>query len=197
MSRLSNAKTLPFAIKQEIRNLLAIHCGDIVMGEKSQGETSENQNNICVKVFHGSDGYSSILDLFMTAKGHYECAFNAIPIENNRAGNDHRDGKNMYELKEILHCEPSSRFIIFEDGFDRESIAQDKNGKVKGRNITERARNGVANYKMALAYWKQWPGPNKQLPNGKSLEDGLLHVRKKMFVKIPTMRTWSPIIARK
>jgi hypothetical protein len=47
----SNSKGLPYAVKQEICNPLAIHCQNIVIGEKSDGDTSKGQNVLCEKVF--------------------------------------------------------------------------------------------------------------------------------------------------
>jgi hypothetical protein len=184
MSMSNGGKLLPSAIRQDITNLLAIHCREIVMGEKSEGETTDGQHVLIEKVFHGSEGYASVLDMFMKVSGVYESAFLELPLENNREGNEHRNGK-MHELKSILHCELGSRFILHEGGFNRDALANDKkNTKVQGRRLTEKATVGIANYKHSLAFWKEWLGPNEQFPSGKGLEDGLLYVRQKMYVKL-------------
>jgi hypothetical protein len=196
-ARSSNSKGMPYVVKQEIRNLLAIHCRDNVMGEKSDGETTEGQNTLCEKVFHGSEGYSSVLDQFMDGKGVYEATFNALPLENNRAGNEMRSTGSMLELKSILHCELGARYVVFQDGFTHDQLALDNRGvALKGRAITEKATQGIANYKHTLYYWKQWVGPNNQLPSRLSLEDSLLFVRQKMFEK-SRMRIWWRHIERK
>ena len=98
--------TLPYPVMQEIRNLLAIHCREIVMVDKADGETSDGQKVLCEKVFHASAGYSSVLDLFMKGQGNYAACFIKTDIENNREGNErHAQLGQMMELKTILHCD--------------------------------------------------------------------------------------------
>ena len=104
MNRSSTGKALPYAIVQEIRNLLAIHCRELVMSGKSDGEGTEGQYHLCEKVFHGSDGYSSVLDTFLDGTGLYANVFNRTPIENNREGNEQRslDKDGMAFMLELL-----------------------------------------------------------------------------------------------
>jgi hypothetical protein len=144
------------------------------MGEKSEGETTGGQHVLIEKVFHGSEGYASVLDMFMKVSGVYEFAFIELPLENNQERNEHRNGK-IHEVKSILRCELGSHFILHEGGFNRDALANDKkNTKFQGCRLTEKATVGIANYKHSLAFWRELLGPNQQFPSGKSLEDGLL-----------------------
>ena len=162
------------------------------MEGKSEGEASDGQKQLCEKVFHGSEGYSAVLDMFMDGTGLYRDAFNRVPIENNREGNEQRsvdkDGNAyMLELKSILTCDLSGRYIVHEDGFTRQSLAEDKKGGlIKGRNLADRALTGIANYKHTLKYYNDFCGPDRQLPSGKSVEDALFFCRRKMYVRLRT-----------
>ena len=128
-------------------------------------------------LFHGSEGYSSsVLDNFMAGKGPYAECFNKVLIENNLDTNEHRTmdkGGNDYmlELKSLITCDLTGRYIVHEDGF-----AEDRKGaRIKGRNLTDHALTGIANYKHTLKYYCDFCGPDKNLPSGRSVEDALFY----------------------
>lgn len=58
------------------------------------------------------------------------------------------------------------------------------NQRVTGRNIYDRALAAIALCKFALKFYKEFCHPHGKLPSGKSREDMLLYVRKKMFVHL-------------
>ena len=91
MASVASSSNLPDAIVQEIRALLAVHGKEVVMTDLASGEKKEGQDNLLGKVFHGSSGvggYVSLLQLFLDGKPPYASAFNKLPIENNREGNE-------------------------------------------------------------------------------------------------------------
>ena len=117
MASVASSSNLPDAIVQEIRALLAVHGKEVVMTDLASGEKKEGQDNLLGKVFHGSSGvggYVSLLQLFLDGKPPYASAFNKLPIENNREGNELRVGSDcILELKELLHCDSSKWFKCF------------------------------------------------------------------------------------
>jgi hypothetical protein len=99
--------TLPDIVVQEIRNTLALHCRDIVMANKADGEKSDKQALLVGKCFHGTESHASVLKLFMEGRGLYENIYEKVEIEPNRAGNDDRGKEGvMLMLLDIIHCDP-------------------------------------------------------------------------------------------
>ena len=93
----------------------------------------------------------------------------------------------MLELKELFHRCPNMKFIVHENGFTRERIAY--NGKelakrVDGRILENRAREGIATYKHALRYAKEYMNGQEETPSGTKIEDLAVYVLKKMFVHL-------------
>ena len=102
--------TLPDIVVQEIRNTLALHCRDIVMANKADGEKSDKQALLVGKCFHGTESHASVLKLFMEGRGLYENIYEKVEIEPNRAGNDDRGKEGvMLMLLDIIHCDPGSQ----------------------------------------------------------------------------------------
>jgi len=104
---------LPDIIVQEVRNVLALHCREIVMVNRADGEKSDKQMELYSKCFHGTESHASVLGLLLGGRGLYANAFDKAEIELNRAGNEDRakDGC-MLVLKEILHCDPGNYIFI-------------------------------------------------------------------------------------
>jgi len=98
---------LPDSLVQEIRTTLGLHCRDIVMSTKADGEKSDKQAQLLYKCFHGTESHASVLKQFMQGRGLYSEIYEKAEIEPNRAGNDARatDGA-MLLLLEIIHCDP-------------------------------------------------------------------------------------------
>jgi len=104
---------LPDPLVQEMRNTLALHCREIVMVNRADGEKNDKQMQLYFKCFHGSVSHASVLGLFLTGRGLFAGAFEKADLENNRAGNDDRanDGFGcMLMLKDVLHCDPSKLY---------------------------------------------------------------------------------------
>ena len=99
--------SLPDALSQELRNLLALHCREVLMSTKADGLKKEAQALVLEKVFHGSAGYSSVLDSLMEGKGYYASLFQKHDLEINRQGNEHRAAGVMLELLPIFHLNDS------------------------------------------------------------------------------------------
>lgn len=180
----ASKKNFPDALVQEIRALLAVHCKETVMKDKADGDKKASLADTMQKVYHGSAGYASVLDLFINAKEPYASFFNIIDIENNREGNETRVHGVMYELNELFHCDTSTRYVIGERAFTKEVLATAGNTAtlVKGRILAEKALVVAANYKKALSIYEDYCVAPGKLPSGKQLEDMLLHVREQMFV---------------
>lgn len=106
-----SAKALPDALLQELRCLLALHARDILMESKADGEKTDGQMAVMEKVYHGSNGFASVLDAMMEAKGFYGHLFQKIPLEVNRQGNEHRTNGSMLELLPIFHLQEGEVFI--------------------------------------------------------------------------------------
>ena len=92
----------------ESRNTLGAHARELVMRGRSEGATTEGQHAICEKVFHGSGGYASVLQLFLDGKGQYASMFDRVDIENGLEGNELRDGQSMLVLKPLFSCMPGT-----------------------------------------------------------------------------------------
>lgn len=95
--------SIPLTIIQEVRNLVAIHARELVMAGEDAARVG--QAVMQGKVFHGSEGYESVLSQFMKASGHYAACFDRVPIENFMEGNSQRSEGFALELKPILHCD--------------------------------------------------------------------------------------------
>lgn len=78
--------------------------------------------------------------------------------------------------------------MLWENGFTREAIACTINKgtptKLPGRNLIERANKVMANYKFTLKYQSEYASAHDGDPSGNKLEDMLLCVRKKMWLKL-------------
>ena len=97
------SKALPDFLLQEIRNLLAVHCREVLMESKADGIKKDGQDVLMQKVFYGSSGYASVIDAFMAGKGFYASMFQVMNLETNRSGNDKRTGGLMLELLPLFH----------------------------------------------------------------------------------------------
>ncbi len=58
------SKRLPEKVLQELQCLLAVEGCEMTMGKEGEGLKGEEQDQHIDKTFHGSHGYSSILDKF-------------------------------------------------------------------------------------------------------------------------------------
>jgi hypothetical protein len=63
------SKVFPDYIVQEIRSLIAVLCRNQTMtGKSADGETVVGQELLMEKMFHGSEGYASHVDLFSVVR---------------------------------------------------------------------------------------------------------------------------------
>jgi hypothetical protein len=176
---------VPDYIVQEIRSLVAVLCRNKTMtGKSGDGETVRGQELLMEKMFHGSEGYASHVDLFLSGKGAFEMAFIRSEMENNREGNEARSGGFMLELRCTLHCDLTSRYVVHENGFDKKAIAINSKGNkpLEGRNINEKALLIIATLKHAHGFHKEFVDANGDNPSGTRLKDMLLFVRQKCYV---------------
>lgn len=75
-------------------------------GKTADGESTSGQELLMEKLFHGSEGYASHVELFFQGKGAFEMAFVRTEIENNVPGNErHASAGYMLELRSQLHCD--------------------------------------------------------------------------------------------
>ena len=103
-------KKLPEYILQELRNLAAVHCREMIFADRADGEDKEGQIVLLFKVFHGSAGYSSVVNTLIVGTGPYESVYFKLPIENNRAeGNENRDTV-MLQLVSLLSCDDGKNY---------------------------------------------------------------------------------------
>ena len=178
-----SSKALPDPIVQEIRSLVAVLCRNHTMtGKTGDGETNLNQVLLMEKIFHGSEGYASHLELFFEGKGPFECAFTDSELENNMEGNQERASGKLLELRAVLHCDLSARYIVGQSGFNTSAIAICKANKLEGRNINDKALSVIATLKFAYRFHGEFVQGNGENPSGMKLEDMLLYVRQKCFV---------------
>ena len=139
---------------------MALHSRDILMSSKADGIKSEGQMVLMEKVFHGSSGFSSVIDAMMEGKGFYGHLFQKVALEINRQGNEHRTNGFMLELLPMFHLHEGARFMVHDKGFTRKDLSVKKasatSGKqgelVAGRNLADKALTAIANYKLALKY---------------------------------------------
>jgi hypothetical protein len=143
------SNVLPDRIVQEIRSLVAVQCRDLVMQDKGKGEESRSQKIIMQKVFHGSGGYSSILDALLAGKGAHAHMYITSELENNREGNEQRRNGLTLELKEVFHCDTGCRFIVHESGFTRDVLAY-KNKQAGGELLQGRTIDSLARVVIAM-----------------------------------------------
>ena len=168
--------------------MLALHCREICMEEQAEGAKEETQQELHFKAFHGTEACASVVDLLLSAKGHYFAAFEQVDMEVNRAGNDARS-ECMWELKDLLHCSPNARFCIHDPGFTREALCMmKKDVPVSGRILYDKALQVIQNYKHALKHCDDYVDSNKNDPSGKKLEDILDYVRRRMCVEFKGCR---------
>ena len=152
-------------------------------GKSGDGETNLNQVLLMEKIFHGSEGYASHLELFFEGKGPFEGAFTESELENNMEGNEERASGKLLELRAVLHCDLSARYIVGQSGFSIAAIANSKANKLEGRNINDKALSVIATLKFAYKFHAEFvQGGNGNNPSGTKLEDMLLYVRRKCFV---------------
>jgi len=177
--------SLPNYILQEIRNVCVLHCREICMMKKAKGADTDKQVEMHFKTFLGTEAHQSVLDLFLKGTGPHFAAFEKEKIEVNRAGNEARaEAGYMFELKELLHCDPNACYAVFDPGFTREEISTQRDGQpVSGRILYDKGFQVVTNYKHALKYYIEFTDANQNNPSGTTLEDMLMHVRQKMYVE--------------
>lgn len=176
---------MPDYILQEIRDVTALHCREICMTKKAKGADTEKQMEMHAKAFLGTEAHQSVLDLFLKGSGPYFAAFEKEKLENNRAGNEARaEAGYMLELKELLHCDPNSRYAVFDPGFTREDICTQHDGTtLSGRILYDKGLQVVTNYKHAVKHYLEFTDANQNNPSGTTLEDMLMYVRQKMHVE--------------
>jgi hypothetical protein len=104
-SKMTKPSPFPSLLVQEFRNLLSVICRETCMTDKAGGESAAGQQVLQEKVFHGSAGYASVLTNCLQGKGDAASMFNRIPIENNREGNEEREGSHMLQLLDIFSCD--------------------------------------------------------------------------------------------
>ncbi|CAB9530829.1 unknown protein [Seminavis robusta] len=183
---MATASKFPDYLLQEVRNLLCTRARDMVFKGRGDGENTAGQEAMMSNVFHGSPGYASVLDEMMQGKGIYASMFDKVPIENNREGNENRQGGHMLVAKDIFSCDEGSKFIVHAKGFVRDALAKNGDEMISGRNIKDRANNSIGVYKFALKYCDEYmddSGTGKY-PSGKGFEDMVLYVRQKVYVHL-------------
>ena len=96
---------VPDAVIQELRNTLAVNAREILI----QGSTKkrDKQSVMMEKIYHGSAGYSSVLDHMMEGKGIYACMFDRTELDMTRENNELRKEGHNLELKSIFHLQES------------------------------------------------------------------------------------------
>ena len=92
-------------VLQELRNVLSVHCRELVMKGKANGATKDQQMEHLSVHFHGTDdAHVSVLDLMMQGKAPYNYMFEKQSITNNRDGNERRVATgHMLELLPQYH----------------------------------------------------------------------------------------------
>ena len=80
---------LPDWVKQELRNLVATYCRNLVFTTQADGMRIEKQDELMQNAFHGNEAYASCLSQMLAGKEPFTILFNKVPIENNRASNSH------------------------------------------------------------------------------------------------------------
>ena len=95
---------MPDVMVQELRALAAVHCREICLVDYAEGSDRTGQESIQEKVFHGSEGYSSVIDQLLGGLGAYKEAYHHIPLQNNREGNEKRK-EVMLQLKTLFTCD--------------------------------------------------------------------------------------------
>lgn len=104
---------LPAAITHQIRNVLAVHCREMVMECGAAGMKEKAQDELAYKVFHGSKGYASVLDMFLEGKGPYASMFETVDLVNNQSSNENRSQPYALELKQLFHCNNGTLTVLF------------------------------------------------------------------------------------
>jgi hypothetical protein len=92
-------------ILQELCNLTAVHCHEMIFADRADGEDKEGQIVLLFKVFHGSACHSSVVNTPIESTGPHESAHFRVPMENNCAeGNENHDTV-MLQLLCLLTCD--------------------------------------------------------------------------------------------
>ena len=123
------ARPIPDALVQELRSLMAIHCREIVMTSKGDGLETAGQEELARKVFHGTEGYASILDAMMAGKGWYAPLFQRQELEVNRQNNEYRTDGFVMELLPMLHLNEELRYVLHDHGSTRKDLCMMKGTK--------------------------------------------------------------------
>ncbi|CAB9518594.1 unknown protein [Seminavis robusta] len=169
--------SLPSYVQQELRNVASVLCRELVMANKGEGMKQQSQEDLMFNTFHGSPAHISNIQSMLKGNEPYTEMFYKLGMESNREGNAARgaDGVDyMLELKGTLHLQPDKRLIVHECGFTEKAICEDgKGSKLTARNIYDRARSCIANYRIALVFYKEYsgtmePGVN---PSGQNFDD--------------------------
>ena len=92
---------LPDWVKQELRNLVATYCRNLVFTTQADGMRLEKQDALMQNAFHGNEAYASCLSQLLSGKEPFTNMYNKVAIENNRASNEnhHAEG-HMLEMRE-------------------------------------------------------------------------------------------------
>lgn len=162
------------------------------MSKKADGADTDKQENMMEKIYHGHEGFNSILVQLMAGKEPFAAMFDQHELENNREGNELRSqsGENtMQELKQLFHRHSGARYLIHEGGLSFEALSegQKKGSQLTGRNINDRAGRVLHNYKFALGAYKEYMAGqtgNQDNPSGLKVEDMMLYVQAKMYAEL-------------
>ncbi|CAB9517845.1 unknown protein [Seminavis robusta] len=183
--------SMPAYVMQELRNTVAVYCRELVMGNKDMKDSS--QEDMMYACYHGDTTRMSHVEGLTKGEEPFTEMFYKLELETNREGNEERAQAKvnyMLELKGTFHLILDKRIIVYENGFTEKSLCEDgKSGKVQkvsARNIYDKARFSIANYRIALVFYKEYsgtlePGVN---PSGQSFDDMILYVRRKMFIAL-------------
>jgi hypothetical protein len=100
--------TLPDIVVQEIRNTLALHCRDIVMANKADGEKSDKQALLVGKCFHGTESHASVLKLSVCFFSYCSVFFQVIKCQSSTQILQCTQKKNTKWRSFLSHCVSSS-----------------------------------------------------------------------------------------
>ncbi|CAB9523594.1 unknown protein [Seminavis robusta] len=180
--------SMPAYVMQELRNTVAVYCRELVMGNKDMKDSS--QEDMMYSCYHGDTTRMSHVQALTKGEEPFTEMFYKLELETNREGNEERAQARvnyMLELKGTFHLILDKRIIVYENGFTEKSLSEDgKSAKVSARNIYDKARFSIANYRIALVFYKEYagtmePGVN---PSGQNFDDMILFVHKKIFIAL-------------
>ena len=167
---------------------MSIEAHEVLYQTKSSKKSK--QAVVMDKVYHGSDGFSSIVDKMINGHGIFAAMFEKMDLENNREGNEYRKQGYMLELKPLFSLNSGARYAVHDPGFTREDLvnvkSSGKDTRVTGRNIEERSLAVCQNYRFCLKYYTEYVGGSAggKMPSGTGIEEMALFVRKKMYVHL-------------